>query len=115
MKLSLIRIVYPKFIQTEKANNLFSLATIRNEKRRVFDHSEWSDGCRYFLEDTDGPYDPKDTSEFHLGNILSLDPTNRPALQAMEKINNRRTLEFSACDTYSRPQVEDPLKDLFKD
>lgn len=104
-----------KLILTEKINNLLSLATIRNEKRRVFDHSEWSDGCRHFLEDIDGPYDPKDTSEFHLRKILSLDPTNTSALQVMSKINNRRTLEFSNCDEYHRPQEEDPLKDLFKD
>lgn len=107
--------VEKKLIQTEKINNLFSLATIRNEKRRIFDHSDWSEGCRHYLEDIDGPYDPKDTSEFHLQKILSLDATNESALQAMEKINNRKALEFSNCDTYLRSQEEDPLKDLFKD
>ena len=102
-----------ELILTEKIENLLSLAIIKNEKRKTFDHTEWSKGCRDFLEDIDGPYDPKDTSEFYLQKILSLDKSNTNALEAIAIVNKRKTLEFKNCDSYLRPEVEDPLKDLF--
>jgi len=102
-------------IKTEKINSHISLAIIRDEKRRIYDHSDWSEGCRLYLEDVDGPYDPKDTSEWHLQKVLTMDENNDAALSAMEKINKRKRLEFSNCDNYQRQVEEDPLKDLFKD
>ena len=101
-------------ILAEKINNHLSLARIRNEKRRIFDHSDWSAGCKKYLEDTDGPYNPLDSSEWHNLRVLSLDANNQAALDAIKKIKLRKKLEFNSCDTYQRAVEEDPLKDLFK-
>lgn len=101
-------------ILSEKIKNHLSLAGIRNEKRRIFDHSYWSKGCKQYLVDVDGPYDPKDSSEWHNKKVLSLDKGNDTALNALVKINTRKKLEFSDCDGYQRSIKKDPLEDLFK-
>lgn len=98
-----------------KIKNHLSLAAIRNEKRRIFDHTSWSVGCIQYLEDVDGPYNPQDSSEWHNQKVLSMDKTNDIALNALVKINKRKRLEFSDCDKYQRSIEKDPLEDLFKD
>lgn len=102
-------------ILAEKVKNHLSLAGIRNEKRRIFDHTDWSIGCRQYLEDVDGPYNPQDSSEWHNQKALSMDKTNDIALNALVKINKRKKIEFSSCDKYQRSIKKDPLEDLFKD
>lgn len=102
-------------ILTDRINNHLSLAGIRNEKRRIFNYSNWSDGCKKYLEDVDGPYEPLDSSEWHIQKVLSLEKNNDIALTAMEKINKRKKLEFTDCDSYKRTIEADPLKDLFSD
>lgn len=101
-------------ILADKVKNHLSLAAIRNEKRRIFDHSDWSLGCKQYLEDIDGPYNPKDSSEWHNKKVLSMDKTNDTALNSLIKINKRKRLEFSNCNNYKRSTEKDPLEDLFK-
>lgn len=101
-------------ILEEKITNTLELAKARDEKRRIFDFSDWSEGCKLYLEDIDGPYDAKDSSEWHYRKILAVDENNSTAQQGLGKINNRKQLEFQNCDKYQRTE-EDPLEDLFKD
>lgn len=102
-------------IKARKIANHLDLAKIRDEKRRIFNYSSWSDGCKLYLEDIDGPYAANDSSEWHYQQIISMDANNTPALQAMDKITNRKSLEFTSCDNYQRQVEDDPIKDLFKD
>jgi len=95
-------------------NHHISLAKIRDEKRRLFDHSDWSKGCKQYLEDMDGPYEAKDSSEWHYNEVLLQDPEHPIATVATDKINKIKLLEFKGCDSYQRTVVKDPLGDLFK-
>lgn len=101
-------------LQDEKVSSLLSLALTRDEKRRVFDFSRWSEGCKTYLREMDGPYEAEDSSESHYRQVLELDQTNALAREALSKIENRRQLEFSNCDNYKPIAVDDPLKGLFK-
>lgn len=101
-------------IKAKKISNHFDLAKIRDEKRRIFNYSNWPDGCKLYLEDVDGPYDAKDSSEWHYQQMIAMDSSNTAALEAIDRINNRKKLEFTGCEKYERQTEEDPLKDLFE-
>lgn len=94
-------------------NSHISLAKIRDEKRRLFDHSGWSKGCKDYLEDMDGPYEAKDSSEWHYHEVLLEDPEHTIAKTAVDKINKIKRLEFKGCNKYQRKVEKDPLEDLF--
>jgi serine/threonine protein kinase len=100
-------------IATDIKNHI-SLAKIRDEKRRLFDHSGWSKGCKHYLEDMDGPYEAKDSSEWHYHEVLLQDAKHPIAKEKIDKINKIKLLEFKGCDNYQRTIEKDPLEALFK-
>jgi hypothetical protein len=46
--------------------------------------------------------------------MIAMDSSNTAALEAIDRINNRKKLEFTGCEKYERQTEEDPLKDLFE-
>ena len=90
----------------EKIKTLFSKAETREEKRRFFDFSEWSQGCKDYLVNIDGPYNAKDSSEIQYKKILTLSPQNEKAKDALARLEKNRTLSFSGCDDY-KVEIED--------
>ncbi|MEZ5452775.1 MAG: protein kinase [Thiothrix sp.] len=101
--------------RAEQVSNHLELARLRGEKQRLFDHSTWSEGCKNLLEDMDGPYEAADSSEWHYHQVQTLDPANAIASWELEKLENRKKIEFSNCDNYKRPEQEvDEINDMFK-
>lgn len=90
-------------------------ASIQTDKMRLFDHREWSEGCKLALEDIDGPYQAQQSAEWHYQQILQLDKTHAEAKQQLQGLNKRKQLEFADCDDYQRSNEEDPLEELFSE
>ncbi|MGB5599814.1 MAG: serine/threonine-protein kinase [Thiothrix litoralis] len=86
----------------DQINKHLAQAQAEAERERFFDYAQWSDGCKQALVDSVGPYEAGDSAERHYREILTLAADNEPALQALEKLNNKRILEFSDCDGYQR-------------
>lgn len=105
-----------KRMDEDKINNLLKLAQLREEKRRFFDFSGWSQGCKDYLNSIDGPYDPKDSSEIHYKKILSISPHHDKATEALDRLKKNRTLSFTGCDSYqSEIETSTEVDALFSD
>ncbi|MGB1011846.1 MAG: protein kinase domain-containing protein [Thiolinea sp.] len=100
----------------EVSNLLKQALFLDKEKSRVFNHTNWSPGCKDYLIARDGPYSASDSSEWHYQRILELDPENPTATTALQKIAERIALDFSACDNYKFPSEQtEEIDSLFQD
>ncbi len=104
-----------KRMEQEKIKNLLSTAQLREDKRRFFDFSNWSQGCKDYLKSIDGPYDPKDSSETYYRQILDISPEHTKASEALARLKKNRTLSFSGCDTYKSEIEESDVVDKMFD
>jgi serine/threonine protein kinase len=98
----------------DKIKNLLKLAQLREEKRRFFDFSNWSQGCKDYLKSINGPYDPLDSSETYYQEILTISPNNDTATKALARLKKNRTLSFTGCDNYkSEIETSSEVDSLF--
>lgn len=107
-----------KELETKKVqaeiNSHLEMASLREEKHRIFDYRQWSEGCKLYLEDIEGPYDGGDSAEWHYRQVLALAPDNTTAKDELNQLESRKKIEFADCDHYKREGAdEDVLKDLF--
>lgn len=103
--------------QQEQVRNHLDMAKARGDKQRFFDHTAWNEGCRTLLEDMDGPYAGNDSAEWHYRQVLALDPANEVATWELDRLENRKKIEFSDCDRYQRQDQGkgvDEVEGMFK-
>ncbi len=105
-----------KSINEDKIKNLLDHAQVLETKRRFFDFSDWSQGCKDYLKSIDGPYDPKDSSESNYKEILKINPEHSKATEALAQLKKNRTLSFSGCDDYkSEIEESESVDSLFNE
>ena len=98
----------------DKIKNLLDRAQMLESKRRFFNFSNWSQGCKDYLKSIDGPYDPKNSSENSYKEILALSPDHNKASEALARLKKNRTLSFTGCDDYkSEIEESDTVDKMF--
>ena len=93
---------------------LLDRAQMLENKRRFFNFSHWSQGCKDYLKSIDGPYDPKESSESSYDEILDISPDHSKASEALARLKKNKTLSFTGCDDYkSEIEESDAVDKMF--
>jgi type II secretory pathway pseudopilin PulG len=103
-----------KIMDKDKIKNLLDRAQMLENKRRFFNFSDWSEGCKDYLKSIDGPYDPKKSSESYYKEILDISPDHSKASEALARLTKNKTLSFTGCDDYkSEIEESDAVDKMF--
>lgn len=103
-----------KKMDEDQIKNWMDRAQVLETKRRFFNFSDWSQGCKDYLKSIDGPYEGGDSSESYYNKILDISPDHPKATEALARLKKNRTLSFSGCDDYkSEMETSDTVDKLF--